>query len=119
MGPTTNGTMELMAAAMPNMIWYIAGGAALLLFLWLMQACLSASLARQKGYSGTAGFFIALLLPLGGLIYQAGRPVSPEMEDERQRALAVRIAKAIRRSEQAKAVRPEEESAPIRKKFSK
>ena len=91
----------------------------LVLLLWLLQAALAASLARQKGYSGTAGFFIALLLPLCGLIYQAGRPVSPEMEDERQRALAVRIAKAIRRSEQTKAVRAEEESAPIRKKFSK
>ena len=91
---------------------------AIALVFWIAQACLSASLARQKGFSGVSGFLIALFLPGLGLIYQAGRPVSQEMTDERQRALAVRIAKAIRKSEQAqeKVFRPEEEE-PVRRKF--
>lgn len=89
--------------------WIIAYSAAAV--LWLAQACLSAALARQKGYSGVVGFLISLFFPVFGLIYQAGRPISQEMEDERQRSQALRIAKAIRRSEQAqeKVFRSEED----------
>ena len=108
-------TETMMAEAMGYMIAIAVVG----LFFWIFQAVLAASLARQKGYSGGAGFFIALIAPVLGLIYQAGRPVSQDMEDERQRALAGRIAKAMRKGEQAqnRAAQPEEEAGPVRKKF--
>lgn len=93
----------------------------LMLLIWFLQAGLAGSLARQKGYAGTPAFFIALLLPGLGLIYEAGRPISQEMEDERQRSLAIRIAKAIRKSEQAqeKVFHSEEEDKPARRPFPK
>ena len=89
------------------------------LFVWLFQAGLTASLARQKGYSGLAGFFVGLAAPGLGLIYEAGRPVSQDMEDERQRLQAVRIAKAIRRSEQeqAKVFQAEEKKDSRRRRY--
>lgn len=116
---TSEATAEMMADLMANMTWYALGIAALIILGWLLQAALAGSLARQKGYSGAAGFIIALLLPAAGLIYQAGRPISQEMEDERQRALAVRIAKAIRKSEQGKTVRMEEAEQSVRGKFGR
>lgn len=119
LGLTNEMTAEMLAEIASGAIWAVLAAAVLILVVWLLQAGLSASLARQKGYSGTAAFFLGLLLPMAGLIYQAGRPISPELVDERQRAQAVRIAKAIRKSEQQKAARQEEEVTPIRKKFSK
>ena len=114
----TNETVTMGALAAEAMTYMIAVGG-IALFAWVFQAALAASLARQKGYSGGAGFLIALLAPIAGLIYQAGRPVSQDMEDERQRALAGRIAKALRKSEQApsRPVQTEEEKGPVRKKF--
>jgi len=90
---TMAGLMEEFALVM-TAVWI------LIALVWLLQAALAASLARQKGYSGTAGFFIALLLPGLGLIYEAGRPLSQDMIDEQQRMQAVRIAKAIKKSMQ-------------------
>lgn len=105
----------MMAEAMGYMIAIVVVS----LFFWIFQAVLAASLARQKGYSSGAGFFIALIAPVLGLIYQAGRPISQDMEDERQRALAGRIAKAMRKGEQgpAKPVQPEDETGPVKRKF--
>ncbi len=122
MGSFENGTMmvdEMLMDAANMMGLIMAAVYAVLLIGWIFQAVLAGSLARQKGYSGAAGFFIALLLPMAGLIYQAGRPVSQEVEDERQRALAGRIAKAIRKSEQPaeKSARAEEDKSPVRRKF--
>lgn len=90
---TMAGLMEEFALVM-TAVWI------LIALVWLLQAALAASLARQKGYSGTAGFFIGLLLPGLGIIYQAGRPLSQDMIDEQQRMQAVRIAKAIKKSMQ-------------------
>lgn len=75
----------------------IAGAAILILTLaiWFIQAGLSASLAKKKGYSGVASFIFALLLPGLWIIYAAGRPLSPRLEAEKQRALAKNIAKLI------------------------
>ena len=89
--------------AMEAMLEQAAAGAAigalavlfLVLAVWFIQAGLSASLARKKGYSGFASFIFALLLPGLWIIYAAGRPMSPRLEAERQRALANRIAKII------------------------
>lgn len=112
---TTNATMT---AALSNAGWIATILWIAALLVWIFQACLAASLARQKGYSGTFGFLIAFFAPGFGLIYQAGRPISQELEDERQRALAVRIAKAIRKSEQPQEkVFHTEEEPPVRKKF--
>lgn len=111
-------TNEAMASALSGAGWAAALWGIAALILWIFQACLAASLARQKGYSGTVGFLIAFFAPGLGLIYQAGRPISQDMEDERQRALAIRIAKAIRKSEQAQEkVFHSEEEEPVRKKF--
>ncbi len=64
---------------------------------YIIQAILTASLAHQKGYSWFAGLALGLVVPLIGLVYEAGRPLSPEKEDERQRLHAREIARVLRR----------------------
>ena len=69
-----------------------------LIFIVLtVQAVLTAILAREKGYSGFCGFVLGLFMPVLGLIFEAGRPLSPEKEDERQRLHAREIARVLRR----------------------
>jgi len=69
----------------------------LLVIAYVIQAILTSSLAHQKGYSWLAGFLLGLIVPFIGLIYEAGRPLSAEKEDERQRAHAREIARVLRR----------------------
>ena len=48
--------------------------------------------AEKKGYSAAAGFLIGLVLPVIGLIYEAGRAVSEAKQTERDMRLAQMIA---------------------------
>lgn len=68
----------------------------IILFL-IIQAVLTAMLAHEKGYSAFCGFVIGLFVPILGLVFEAGRPLSPEKEDERQRQHARELARVLRR----------------------
>ena len=70
---------------------------AILVIAYIIQAILSASLANQKGYSALGGLLLGLIVPVVALIYEAGRPLSPEKEDERQRLHARELARVLRR----------------------
>ena len=70
---------------------------AIIVITYIIQAILTASLAHQKGYSWFAGLVLGLVVPFIGLVYEAGRPLSPEKEDERQRLHAREIARVLRR----------------------
>lgn len=69
----------------------------LIVVLLIVQAVLTAILAREKGYSAFCGLVLGLFMPMLGLIFEAGRPLSPEKEDERQRLHAREIARVLRR----------------------
>jgi len=70
---------------------------AVLILTYLIQAILSASLAYQKGYSWVGGFLLGLIVPFIALIYEAGRPLSSEKEEELRRLQAREIARVLRR----------------------
>jgi hypothetical protein len=68
----------------------------IILFL-IVQAIFCAVLAHEKGYSVFCGFTIGLFMPVLGLIFEAGRPLSPDKEDDRQRQHARELARVLRR----------------------
>lgn len=68
----------------------------IVLFL-IIQAILSAILAHEKGYSAFCGFVVGLFMPILGLVFEAGRPLSSEKEEERQRLHARELARVLRR----------------------
>ncbi len=69
----------------------------LIIIFLIIQSVLTAMLAHEKGYSGFRGFVLGMFVPVLALIFEAGRPLSPEKEDERQRLHAREIARVLRR----------------------
>ncbi len=68
-------------------------------WVWIMilvgifcHALMTSEIAEKKGYSAAAGFLIGLVLPVIGLIYEAGRAVSEAKQTERDMRLAQMIA---------------------------
>lgn len=68
-------------------------------WVWIMilvgifcHALITSEIAEKKGYSAAAGFLIGLVLPVIGLIYEAGRAVSEAKQTERDMRLAQMIA---------------------------
>ena len=57
--------------------------------------------AEKKGYSALAGFLIGLVLPVIGLIYEAGRTVSEAKQKEHDMRLAQMIADEIGKREKS------------------
>lgn len=56
---------------------------------------------RKKGYSALAGFLIGLVLPVIGLIYEAGRTVSEAKQKEHDMKLAQMIADEMGKREKS------------------
>ena len=61
-------------------------------WVWIMilvgifcHALMTSEIAEKKGYSAAAGFLIGLVLPVIGLIYEAGRAVSETKQREQDR----------------------------------
>ena len=68
-------------------------------WVWIMilvgifcHALMTSEIAEKKGYSAAAGFLRGLVLPVIGLIYEAGRAVSEAKQTERDMRLAQMIA---------------------------
>ena len=77
-------------------------------WVWIMilvgifcHALMTSEIAEKKGYSAAAGFLIGLVLPVIGLIYEAGRAVSETKQREHDMRLAQMIADEIRKREES------------------
>lgn len=62
---------------------------------------MTSEIAEKKGYSALAGFLIGLVLPVIGLIYEAGRTVSEAKQKEHDMRLAQMIADEIGKREKS------------------
>lgn len=62
---------------------------------------MTSEIAEKKGHSALAGFLIGLVLPVIGLIYEAGRTVSEAKQKEHDMRLAQMIADEIGKREKS------------------
>lgn len=62
---------------------------------------MTSEIAEKKGYSVFAGFLIGLVLPVIGLIYEAGRTVSEAKQKEHDMRLAQMIADEMGKREKS------------------